>query len=181
MHKARSCEHLLLSCAVAFLAIVTICKLTALVWTTNALDRHDDGPWTVQRPPVLQQWDSSLRYGLNASLEWAALVSGDGLVYVGPDHEPHMVSMLHQLRCLDVVREGLLVPKGLRDIERVQHCMHYLKQMLLCRGETQVDPFQYDHGGDVLDPHPIRRCLDWSAVYSAVAGNQKDQTAREAS
>ena len=46
-------------------------------------DLASGGMWDVERKPVAFAFDSGLRYDLNASQAWAALVPGDGLVHLG--------------------------------------------------------------------------------------------------
>ena len=132
------------------------------------------GVWDVERKPVAFAFDSGLRYDLNASQAWGALVPGEGLIHLGPHHEPFLVSMFHQLRCLDVMRDQLSKPRAQRDEQPARHCMNYIRQMILCRGDTHLDPYQYPSNIHPVEPHPVRRCLDWRAVYEAVEKNQKE-------
>ena len=81
--------------------------------------------------------------------------------------------MLHQLRCLDVLRDQLTRTKGERDTEPTRHCLNYLRQMLLCRGDLYLDAYQYAHNVNAVHPHPVRRCRDWRAIYEKVAENQR--------
>ncbi|KIJ65819.1 hypothetical protein HYDPIDRAFT_109862 [Hydnomerulius pinastri MD-312] len=131
-------------------------------------------PWNVEKKQVLLPFDTGLRYGLHDSEQWSALVPRDGLVYLGEDHQPAMVSMMHQLRCIDILREQLSLPKTLREEQPARHCMNYLRQMTLCRGDIYLDPFQYASRIKAVDPIPIRKCLDWEAVYDAIEVNQRD-------
>lgn len=135
------------------------------------------GVWDVERKPVAFSFDSGLRYDFNASQAWGALVPGDGLIYLGPKHEPFMVSMLHQLRCLDVMRDQLTKPRAQRDEQPARHCMNYIREMILCRGDTNLDPYQYPSNIHPVEPHPVRRCLNWNAVYEAVEENQREYKA----
>ncbi len=82
--------------------------------------------------------------------------------------------MMHQLRCLDVVRDQLSRPRGERDAEPTRHCLNYIRQMATCRGDLQFDPIQYPHKVNALHPHAVRRCRDWRTVYDAVWKNQKE-------
>lgn len=137
--------------------------------------------WSVDRKPVAFLFDAGLRrYTLNSSTEWAALVPGDGLVHLsdGEHEEPFMVSMLHQLRCLDVMRDQLTKPRAERTEQPARHCMNYIRQMILCRGDTHLDPYQYPSNIHPVESNPIRRCMDWRAVYDAVEQNQREHAAR---
>ena len=63
---------------------------------------------------------------------WNALIpGGDGVIRLGPNKRPFSISMVHQLRCLDVIRvaatERTLSLDGERSV--VRHCMNYLRQV----------------------------------------------------
>lgn len=134
--------------------------------------------WPVERPTVLLASDATQRFRLNTSegaAEWSAIVPGDGLVRLGPSWEPYTISMLHQLRCLailrrDVVREGA-ASGGPTALGR--HCLNYLKQMVLCRGDIKVESMRYKTHKDPIDLLGIYECRDWGAVYDAVRENQQ--------
>lgn len=67
--------------------------------------------WTVERPPVLLAGSHTHRFQLDTAdgaAEWSAMVPGDGLVYLGEHNRSFTVSMFHQMRCLDVIREELV-------------------------------------------------------------------------
>ena len=98
----------------------------------------------------------------------------DGLVHLGPAREPFLVSMLHQLRCLDVLRDQLSKPLAERTEQPARHCINYVREMILCRGDTNLDPYQYPSNIHPVEAHPVRRCLDWRAVYEAVEENQRE-------
>jgi Mycotoxin biosynthesis protein UstYa len=134
--------------------------------------------WPVDRPTVLLASDNTQRFRLNTSegaAEWSAIVPGDGLVRLGAKWEPYTISMIHQLRCLsilrrDVVREG---PASGGPTALGRHCLNYLKQMVLCRGDIQVEAMHYKTHKDPIDLFGIYECRDWGAVYDAVRGNQQ--------
>ncbi|OCH86029.1 hypothetical protein OBBRIDRAFT_807074 [Obba rivulosa] len=115
-------------------------------------------------------------YGFTSDQEWAALVPGNGTVHVSPHHQPFMVSMFHQFRCMDVVRMQLRTTKERRDMQYARHCLNYLRQMTLCRGDTFIDPFEYLSKKGALARHPVRRCKDWRALYEAVTTGQESSS-----
>lgn len=137
----------------------------------------------LQQPlkPVRLFAEDTARYKLYSDpltdAEWAALVPGDGLVYLGEDERPYTVSVFHQLRCLDIIRKEI-APQDKNDIyrrsrehsESVHHCVNYLRQMVLCRGDTQLDVV-YGRPRPVIIPDEYE-CLDWTVVYDAVKENQ---------
>lgn len=131
--------------------------------------------WDVPRKYVLLEFDDGFRYGLNATSEWSTLIPGEGIVHLGPQGTPHMISMFHELRCLDIIRSQIITPAAHRDLHLAQHCMNYIRQMVLCRGDTYLDPYQYPSHIATVDKFVGRKCLDWRAVYDAVESNQKEQ------
>ncbi|KAE9394589.1 hypothetical protein BT96DRAFT_998394 [Gymnopus androsaceus JB14] len=103
--------------------------------------------------------------------EWEALTPGDGIVYLGDDHEPHSITMFHSLRCLNVLRQDLSskpVPIA-SDLSR--HCMNYLRQIITCNSDLHLAPLV----GYRRNAHPdVYMCRDWSAVYQKYEENQKE-------
>ncbi|RDX45945.1 hypothetical protein OH76DRAFT_1356928 [Lentinus brumalis] len=172
-------ESILLMAAIVLLGMNFTYKLSSLakLYSKRSQEAINGGIWEVERKPVAFAFDSGLRYDFNASQAWGALVPGDGLIHLGPNHEPFMVSMFHQLRCLDVVRDQLTKSRAQREEQPARHCMNYIRQMILCRGDTNLDPYQYPSNIHPVEPHPVRRCLDWNAVYSAVVANQREYEA----
>ncbi|EJF62014.1 hypothetical protein BD309DRAFT_972172 [Dichomitus squalens] len=176
MTATRRLESFILAIAILFLGLNFTYKLINLS-LLHRRPKHDlvnGGVWNVEREHVAFAFDSGLRYDLNASQAWAALVPGDGIVHLGAQHEPFMVSMFHQLRCLDVMRDQLTKTRAQREEQPARHCMNYIRQMILCRGDTNLDPYQYPSNIHPVEPHPVRRCLDWRAVYEAVEENQRE-------
>lgn len=136
--------------------------------------------------PILLQFDhSELRYALDDALEWDALVPYAGLVQIaaGPDSpwsHTYTLSMFHQLRCLDTLRHQSLLSLEERDNGIIHHCMNYVRQMILCRGDMHAEPFVAD-GTDrpSVDIHGTYRCRDFRAVYAAVEENHRQWEAQE--
>ncbi|KZT41702.1 hypothetical protein SISSUDRAFT_1031038 [Sistotremastrum suecicum HHB10207 ss-3] len=76
------------------------------------------------------------------------------------------ISMFHQLHCLDKIRSVLVSGSNPRH---AQHCMNYLRQSVLCRADTMLDPeFKDGVAGGVGAVHV---CRDWSAVYAYAQDN----------
>lgn len=134
-------------------------------------------PWYVERGEVALEIDSWTRYTLDSGAEWQPLFPEGGVIHVGPSRTPYTVSMMHQLRCLDVLREQFTLPLRDRQAEPARHCLNYLRQTLACRGDLQIDPYQYAHKVNAVHPHAIRRCKDWRPVYEKVWENQKEYRA----
>ncbi|KAI0660222.1 hypothetical protein C8Q70DRAFT_82426 [Cubamyces menziesii] len=180
MVSKRAVENAFITIAILLLAVNAAVKLTARLAIARAErheKEHENELWHVDRKEVLLEVDSWTRYKLDSAQQWAPLFPGGGVIHLGEDHEPYTVSMMHQLRCLDVVRAQLAQPKHARTEEPTRHCMNYLRQTLFCRGDLQLDAYQYPHKVNAVHPHPIRRCKDWRAVYEKVAENQREYTA----
>lgn len=113
--------------------------------------------------------------GAAAAAEWAALAPGGGVVFLGAHRQPFGLSMLHQLRCLDLLRAEVLQSRH-RDgpTELARHCMNYLKQMILCRGDTFLEPMIHPSQDDGPELNQVYECRDWEAVYAKVRENQAE-------
>jgi len=109
--------------------------------------------------------------------EWESLVPGNGLVYLGNEKQPYTMSMIHQLRCIDIVRKEIVDLEAnpqramARPSEISHHCVNYLRQMVLCRGDLELDSV-------AGKPHPVvfpdaYQCRDWEMVYRAIEENQR--------
>jgi len=116
--------------------------------------------------------------------EWAALIPGDGVVYIGEgkNAQPYTISIYHQLRCLDIIRKGIVsleantssgVPtNSLTPL--AHHCINYLREMVLCRSDIDTDNI-LGRPKPVVTPD-LYQCWDWEAVYTAVKDNQRVHT-----
>ncbi|KAF9809789.1 hypothetical protein IEO21_07264 [Rhodonia placenta] len=138
--------------------------------------------WPITVPRVLMASDASTHFQLTTAAgiaEWAALVPGNGLVHLGPHRAPYTVAMLHELRCLDIVRDAMV--HGLRNgnmtdaqVGLGRHCLNYLRQMVLCRGDLQLEPFLAPSHYKPIDLYGMYVCRDWGAVYREVEQNQQE-------
>ncbi|EMD31936.1 hypothetical protein CERSUDRAFT_119268 [Gelatoporia subvermispora B] len=135
--------------------------------------------WPIDRPPVVMWFEEPIHFDLdspNGELEWASLVPGPNVIHLGSHQTAFSISMIHQLRCLDIVREALV--HGLhngtsRREELTRHCMNYLRQNVLCRGDTFLEPFHYFTENDADITYDTYQCTDWGAVYKAVEAHQR--------
>ena len=105
----------------------------------------------------------------------ALLPSGGHLVYTRSEDnkpEPHTVTLFHQLKCLDIIRQQLTALPSKPSPELVGHCTNYLRQSFLCRPsllleEGITDEARVSHAGyDLL-------CNDWSAIYEEAERNHE--------
>lgn len=128
-------------------------------------------------------FEDSVHYGIHGSAakaEWNSLVPGDGLIYLGEQdsERPFMISMFHELRCLGIIRDGLLTrwkdtdnPLPSEETPAViRHCLNYLRQMITCRCDIVVESLM----GMPSTGYPdLYLCKDWSAVYDEAVKNQQ--------
>lgn len=135
---------------------------------------NDDFPARLDVPgldeKVILISEQSVHYGLNgteADEEWEALLPpsvGRGVVHLGPHYRTFAVTMLHTLHCLDRMRHSIFVkPIGSGNIKHIEHCANYVRELILCSADTQLEP---EGKSDVA-----RVCRDWSAVYAEMQRN----------
>ncbi|KAI0056936.1 hypothetical protein BV25DRAFT_1831709 [Artomyces pyxidatus] len=115
-------------------------------------------------------------HGADAEAEWEAMTPGHGFVYLGDQHRQFSLSMFHQLRCLDIIRGELVRSEDDEEApaatELTEHCLNYLRQMVLCRSDCALVPVLGKPDPE-LYPDTLL-CTDWRQVYAAVARNQED-------
>jgi Mycotoxin biosynthesis protein UstYa len=108
--------------------------------------------------------------------QWKALIPGDGLIYlqVGKEQRTFSISMMHQLRCLDILRSDIVEIKKqhatLPDTGMSRHCLNYLRQMILCRADLHLESVRSERGIH----QGVRTCRNWDIVYREVERNQED-------
>ncbi|THH33293.1 hypothetical protein EUX98_g882 [Antrodiella citrinella] len=180
--------------------------LTVLLVSLIALYAAGSGIWHILeqknerlRSPVSPTWDvgklpqvamyseESVRYILNSSdaaVEWALLVPPNGgIVHVdvdgGASPEPFMVSVFHQLRCLDVLRSTYAARDRAGPLAR--HCMNYIRQTVLCRADTKLEKVISFTGEHRVEPWGPMVCQDWRRIYQAQRDNQRVESKSKAS
>ncbi|KAK0460191.1 uncharacterized protein EV420DRAFT_255213 [Desarmillaria tabescens] len=107
--------------------------------------------------------------------EWDRLLPpGGGMVHLGPNQRPFSISIFHQLRCLNIIRGGLTDSQKTADPKLLQHCMNYLRQMVLCRADSQLQSVRRSTGGHVTSWSQPRVCRNWKMVYDATEANFRE-------
>ncbi|KAA1473544.1 hypothetical protein DENSPDRAFT_279254 [Dentipellis sp. KUC8613] len=113
-------------------------------------------------------------YGPNSKAEWAALVPGNGTVQLGPHGRTFSIAMFHQLKCLDIIREAMVhteVEVEDRD-PVVDHCVNYLRQIVLCHAHTTIESVRSEVGPHVTDTTRMGYvCQNWRLLYDAAKEN----------
>jgi len=140
---------------------------------------HSDLSWSVPvREPVAMILHDSKHYNLNdqdSASEFAQLLpSGGHVVHLGEELSTHTISMFHQLKCLDIIREAYNSPLN-SSMVLPQHCLNYLRQRFLCRPNLQLESARFGGGTKPLTSKPYDVvCPDWTAIYDAAEENYND-------
>lgn len=141
---------------------------------------EDDFPQTfpMSRPnPVRLVVENSARYGLNytdADAEWGTLMPHElAVVYLGPSHRPFVASQYHSLHCLQMMRSAIIKnpPPGTSQREHMQHCINYVRQMILCTADTTLEPVLDGAPSENAGVGVAHTCKDWSALAGATEEN----------
>ncbi|KAJ7589606.1 hypothetical protein C8J56DRAFT_784923 [Mycena floridula] len=124
--------------------------------------------------------EDTIRYPLNSSdadSQWESMIpTNGGIIYIGPDKKPYMLSIFHQLKCLDIVRHFYVDIVDDRDgglDALARHCLNYLRQMVLCRSDLRLESVQDPDGPHAVDMHGDLTCSDWRELYARVEENEK--------
>lgn len=113
---------------------------------------------------------------LDALEEWASNApQGFGYLRLGPERRAFAIDMMHQLHCLRRMRVGLAGDYRNETQWHIQHCLNFLRQMILCSPNLTLEP------ADVLDRNfTVRRtgsvhvCLKAERYYDAMAVNWRN-------
>lgn len=137
--------------------------------------------WTLDLgKPVRTSLENSVNYGIHgpvADAQWEAIIPDNGgIVYMGRDRRPFMPSMFHQLQCLKSIRISYLQVNstaGQAADPTAQHCLNYLRQMILCRGDLNLEQVISNHFHSV---HFRREqtCRNWEIPYAEHAHNHAE-------
>ncbi|KAF9066943.1 hypothetical protein BDP27DRAFT_1329719 [Rhodocollybia butyracea] len=116
-----------------------------------------------------------------ANEEWSALIPPAGhTVHVASSaqkNETHTVTLLHQLKCLDIIRLEYITPITTSSTERgsvsglTRHCMNYLRQTILCRPNLRLESTR-EEAISIRNYDTV--CRDWTKIYREVERNQAD-------
>ena len=118
---------------------------------------------------VLEPGDA--RFSLYADDDWNTLFppeSRNGFTDLGPHNRTFGVAFMHQLHCLDILRIGYVTNRT-GFAHHFEHCLHYLRQALLCHADTTLEVTKpiLVHGTWKLRTNgvgSVHRCRDWTAL-----------------
>ncbi|KAI0367963.1 hypothetical protein BV20DRAFT_969795 [Pilatotrama ljubarskyi] len=150
-----------------------------------------DYPSSWELPPLAQvhlSQENTVQYALETDLgvaEWnATLPSGGTLLHLGPHFRPFTLSMFHQLRCLDIIRDIIVdfymdtsPDAQFKRPDLAQHCMNYLRQTVMCRADLRLEHVRASSGSGLTVPDVTHTCADWTAVYEAAEQNYQEYLA----
>ncbi len=115
--------------------------------------------------PVRTHFENSAHYQISGDEEeWDRLIPGDGTVRIGPpsrDTQEYTLSIYHQLRCLNLIRKNIIEvehrqlhePDFNAIMSSTQHCINYLRKMVLCRSDLDLE--SRDHSRATESRHYI--------------------------
>jgi len=118
--------------------------------------------------------EDTIHYAPNATAEWHTLFpSGGGFVRLGPEYRLFGVSMFHQLHCLDKLRRAVVEePPSEWERWHTQHCLNYIRQMLLCAASNKLEPVKNVTEGLKVDGLGLEHtCRDWSVLRGIAEEN----------
>jgi len=150
----------------------------------RGLDRSGNFFHPIPADPVAMRYSATTRYQLddmNSASEFAHLLpSGGHTVRVDDEDGParvYTVTLFHQLKCLDIIRQGYILPP-LEDLPALaHHCLNYLHQTILCRPSLGIESTKNFRGGAVRSYETV--CNDWSAVYDEAERNHASYSTRK--
>ncbi|KAF5364397.1 hypothetical protein D9757_011900 [Collybiopsis confluens] len=132
--------------------------------------------------PVFMHMENSVHYKFNTDIgakEWEALLPpSDWAIRQSNNSTEYTISMFHQLECLNIIRQSLVVFRSRATSDPPQfpdklthHCMDYLRQMVLCRANIDLESVRNHIGPRLAVSDITHKCWDWTAVYSASEQN----------
>ncbi|KAJ7060894.1 hypothetical protein C8F01DRAFT_1290971 [Mycena amicta] len=151
----------------ASLKAIQLSPYTSPVW--------DLGPLPLVRIAIEESRHFDI-IGAGADAQWAAIIprNAPGGIFNVSDAsgrtpaQPYMLSFFHQLRCLDIIRRTYIGEYG-REMEGIsRHCMNYLRQAILCRVDSRLEPVRQLEGDHTVDVWGDMTCRDWTKVYERV-------------
>ena len=112
------------------------------------------------------------------TLAWNSLstaIGGFGRVRLGVDHRLFVVTLHHQLHCLQQIQAAVASTNdsGIDyTYHHMKHCFDYLRQTILCQAPDTLEKgdflrVNHNHqrsGGDLL-------CYDWDTLYAELDRN----------
>ncbi|PPR06715.1 hypothetical protein CVT24_013035 [Panaeolus cyanescens] len=145
--------------------------------------RHDDYPLDVSvdypLQPVGMTIQDSSRYQLNltdySEKEWVTLIAwphGSGRVHLGEEYRLFNAVYFHQLHCVQIMEEAIQDRHyPLATSHHVGHCLHYLRQTLMCDADYTLEEGDFTkcyENYDLRKGGDTRVCRDWETLYDTI-------------
>jgi len=141
--------------------------------------------WRLPLEPVHLSYENTVHYPFDTEFgdeEWnTTLPTGGALLHLGSSFRPFTLGMFHEIRCLNIIRKTLANyyadstdNAAIEHSELAQHCMNYLRQMVLCRSSLNLEPVRAAKGNHVTVWDITHTCRDWEAVYEAAEKNYQE-------
>ncbi|THH08335.1 hypothetical protein EW146_g9028 [Bondarzewia mesenterica] len=168
--------------ALSAVLIVLLVMTASVMYSRKSSGSNDHifiippGRWDVgELKPVRVLVEDTRQYQLDTTAgiaQWEHLVPPDGgIIHHSHKGPQYTISMFHQLRCLDVVRSAVVATNA-SELAKAQHCMNYLRQMVLCRVDLGLENVRDPYGPHAVELTRMHTCQDWRAVYDAVERNK---------
>jgi hypothetical protein len=154
-------------------------------------DRPNKLPVRLREAALEVEWLDDEVYGLYADADWRSLFpqGQSGFVALGGTRERFAIGMYHQLHCLEVLRTGYAAGKG-AALEypgngtiwdhHVNHCLNYLREVVLCNADTTLIPAIPEDGEFIATSMGVvHRCKDWTQLREIVERNMDETRAAE--
>ena len=127
-------------------------------------------------------------FSIYADDEWGTQFPSDGFVDVTvpvPDNDGRnrtrtfLVSMVHQMHCLDAFRVGFATNRTTESAHHVEHCLRYMLQLVLChadatleRDEPGIRDGRWAHASSGVGA--AHQCRDWRALWAWMEAQVRD-------
>ncbi|KAJ6484013.1 hypothetical protein C8R45DRAFT_1075312 [Mycena sanguinolenta] len=171
----------LLSCLAAFVNLFLLRATFSQVFNSSVVHTYvgDDYPelWDITLNSRVAMLVEETRFypieGGDAKELWAtSSPKGFGYVRLGEEERAFAVSMFHQLHCTRLMRATLAGSYDTAAQSHMQHCLNYIRQMILCSPDPTLEPANVlSRDFEVERVGATHICADWSAIYSAAATN----------
>ncbi|EMD39077.1 hypothetical protein CERSUDRAFT_63990 [Gelatoporia subvermispora B] len=156
----------------------------ATLFSAHNFDGRDyPDVWQLPQLPLAPMYrEDTVHYSLMGGMaeeQWnTTLPKGGAILCLGPNQRLFTLSMFHQLRCLGILRAALAdiyvdefpTVEGPK-LELAQHCMNYLRQMILCHSDVTLEYARTMHGSQITTWETVHTCRDWTLVYEAAEKN----------
>ncbi|KAF7357612.1 Hydrolase-4 domain-containing protein [Mycena sanguinolenta] len=135
--------------------------------------------WQVEADDIAMVVEETARYsitGIDAKEDWASnSPAGFGYLRVGPEKRDFALDLAHQLHCLRNLRGGLAGDHSPKMLWHVQHCLNFLRMMMLCFPNLTLEPADVlERDFEVHRTGATHVCRDWRQYFEKMEENWYD-------